>query len=68
MGEGFLDIPRHGEVDFPSLLVPLNGESAVSFSFRLERALIICSDCLQEVLRMFFADVFDAEVVNHQCK
>ena len=32
-GEDFLDIPWHGEVDFPSLVVPLNGESAVSLAF-----------------------------------
>ena len=32
-GEGFLDLPRYGEVDFPALVVPLNGESAVLFAF-----------------------------------
>ena len=32
-GEGFLDVPWHGEVDFPSLVVPLNYESAVSLAF-----------------------------------
>ena len=32
-GVGFLDVPWHGEVDFPSLVVPLNYESAVSLAF-----------------------------------
>jgi hypothetical protein len=33
VGASFLDVPWLGEVDFQSLIVPLNGESAVSFAF-----------------------------------
>jgi hypothetical protein len=32
-GECLAHLPWHQEVDFPSLVVPLNGESAVSFAF-----------------------------------
>ncbi len=32
-GEGFVDVPRHGEVDFSSGIVPFDGETAVSLPF-----------------------------------
>jgi hypothetical protein len=33
MGEGFAEVPWHGEVDFLSGVVPFDGESAVSLPF-----------------------------------
>jgi hypothetical protein len=45
-GEGFLDVPWHGEVDFPSLSVSLNGESAVSFAFPVAGAFVIFLYCV----------------------
>ena len=32
-GEGFAGVPRHGEVDFLSGVVPFDGESAVLLPF-----------------------------------
>jgi hypothetical protein len=45
-GEGFFDVPRHGKVDFPFLVVPLDGESAVLFTFPVAQAFVIFLHCV----------------------
>ncbi len=64
--ETIFDVFWHQEMPISARVVPFYGEPAVSFSFRLDRALVICSDCLQKVLGMFLANVFDAKVIDDQ--
>ena len=51
-----------------TLVIPLNGESTVSFPFFFDQALIIFLDCLQQVLDVFLTNVFDSKIVDDQCK
>jgi hypothetical protein len=55
-------------MDLPAGVIPLYGESAISLSFPICRALIIFSYCLQQVLRMLFADIFDAKIVHDEAE
>ncbi len=64
--ESIFDVLWHREMHLLARVIPLNGESTVSFSFFFDRALIIFLDCLQEVLGVLFSDVFDSKIVDDQ--
>ena len=66
--EGFGHVAGHRQMDLPASVIPLYGESAISLPFPICRALIIFSYRLQQVLRMLFADIFDAKIVHDEAE
>jgi hypothetical protein len=64
--ESIFDVFWHQEMYLLAWVIPLDGESTVSFSFFFDQALIIFLDRLQEVLGVLLTDVFDSKVVNDQ--
>ena len=66
--ETIFDVFWHREMHLLAWIIPLDGESTVSFSFFFDQALIIFLDPLQEVLGVLLTDVFDSKVINHQRK
>jgi len=58
----------HREMHLLAWIIPLDGESTVSFSFFFDQALIIFLDRLQEVLGVLLTNVFDSKVVDDQRK
>ncbi len=66
--EGFGNVAGHRQMDPPAGVIPLYGESAILFPFPICRALIIFSYRLQQVLRMPFADIFDAKIVHDEAE
>jgi len=48
---------------FSARVVPFDGKPAISFAIPIARTLIILLYCVQEVLRIFLADVFYFEIV-----
>ncbi len=65
-GEGFFDVPRHGEVDFPFLVVPLDGESAVLFAFPVAQAFVIFLHCVYQMLCILIAHIFYPEIIDNK--
>jgi hypothetical protein len=49
---------------FLARVVPFDGESAVSFAIPIAQALIVFLYCVQEVLRIFPADLFYSKIVD----
>ena len=68
LSASFGDIAGHRQMDHPAGVIPLYGESAISLPFPICQALIIFSYCLQQVLRMLFADIFNAKVVHDEAE
>jgi hypothetical protein len=64
--ETIFDIFWHRDMHFLVWVIPLNGESTVSFSFFFNRALIVFLDRFQEVLGVLLTKVFDSKVVDDQ--
>jgi hypothetical protein len=64
--ETIFNVFWHQEMHLLAWVIPLNGESTVSFSFFFNRALIIFLDRLQEVLGVLLTGVFDSKVVDDQ--
>ncbi len=64
--ESIFDVFWHREMYLLARVIPLDGESTVSFPFVFDQALVIFLDRLQEVLGVLLTDVFDAKVVNDQ--
>ncbi len=48
---------------FSARVVPFDGKSAISFAVPIALTLIVLSYCVQEVLRIFLADVFYSKIV-----
>ena len=63
-GECLGDIIWHGNMYFPPLVIPIDGEADVPFSFPFVADGIIVLEGLHEVIGMLFADVFDAEIID----
>ena len=61
--ERLFDIRRHLQMHFSAHVVPFDGKSAISFAVPTTRTLIILSYHVQEVLRIFLANVFYSEIV-----
>ncbi len=64
--ETIFDAFWHRDMHFLVWVIPLNGESTVSFSFFFDRALIVFLDRFQEVLGVLLTDVFDSKVIDDQ--
>ncbi len=66
--KGFGNIAGHQQMDLQAGVIPFYGESAISLPFPICQAHIIFSYCPQQVLRMLFADIFDAKVVHDEAE
>ena len=68
--ELFFDVAGHGDVNVSMwhaiLVVPFEGDSTVEASVPICRDCVGFIECVDEVVCMFFADVFHAKVVNHE--
>ncbi len=54
-------------MDLALVIVPIQCYPNVLFSCPIARKFVVFFECVLEMLCMFFADVFDAEVINNQC-
>ena len=64
--EGFLNVCGHGDVTSTFLVVPIKGETTIEGASLVDGDSIQHLEILDEMLRIFFADVFDTKVVNHE--
>jgi hypothetical protein len=64
--ETIFDVFWHRDMYFLVWVIPLNGESTVSFSLFFDQALIEFLDRFQEVLGVLLTDIFDSKVVDDQ--
>ena len=64
--ESIFDVFWHQDMHFLVWVIPLNGESTVSFSLFFDRALTIFFDRFQEVLDVLLTDIFDSKVIDDQ--
>ena len=64
--EGFLNVCGHGDVTRPFVLVPIKGDTTIEGASPVNGDIIHLLEILDDMVRSFFADVFDTEVVNHE--
>ncbi len=55
-------------MDLALVVVPIQCYPDVLFSCPIAHKFVVFFECVLEVLCMFFADVFDAKVINKQCE
>ena len=60
------DVMRHGDFDIPLGVIPVDGESTVEFAIPVFCDGVQVAQSSEEVQGMFFAFVFDAEVVDDE--
>ncbi len=66
--QSFLHIVWHGLMDLALVVVPIQCYPNVSFSCPIVHRFVVFFECVLEMLCMFFANVFDAKVINNQCE
>ena len=64
--EGFGDISWHGEVNLSLGVVPVKGDASVMRAGPVCGDLVVFSEDLEEMLRVFFSAVFDTKIVRHK--
>ena len=67
-GECVLNVVGHGDVDFPLLVVPIDGEANVPLSFPLVADGVFLLQGCHEVLGMFFADIFYTKIIHDEAE
>ncbi len=55
-------------MDLALVVVPIQSYPNVSFSYPIVRKFVVFFECILEMLCMFFANIFDAEIVDNQCE
>jgi hypothetical protein len=55
-------------MDMAVVVVPIQCYSDVSFACPITGKFVVFFKCVLEMLCMFFANVFDAEIINNQCE
>ncbi len=50
------------------VVVPIQSYPDVLFACPIERKFVVFFECILEMLCMFFADVFDAKIIDNQCE
>ena len=64
--EGFLNVCGHGNVKSTFVVVPIKGETTIEGASPVDEDSIQLIERMDEMVSIFFADVFDTEVVNHE--
>ena len=64
--QGIVDVAWHGKVDLVLGVVPIEGEAKVFPAGPILRNLIVRLECRNEVVSVFFANVFDPEIVHNK--
>ena len=59
-----LDVPRHGNVEGPFVVIPFEFYSAVQVARPVFDEFIFFADAFNEVVGMFFSHIFDTEIVD----
>ena len=67
-GECLFNIARDGEVDFTFLVVPVKCNAKIPSSFPVFFDFVALLKCLDEVVYVSFANVFNAKIVHNQCE
>ena len=62
------DVAWHGDVDGAGGVVPFEGEAAIEGAGPVGGDGVLCLESVDEMLCVFGADVFDAEVVDDECE
>ena len=65
---GFCAVSQHGDMHLSVGIVPGNCEAKVSRALPVLRYLIAGVRCVQQVLCMFFSNIFDTKIVNREGK
>ena len=60
------DVDRHGDADITLGVVPVQGESAVKVTGPIRGDFVVIIERINKVVRIFFGEIFDAEIVNAQ--
>jgi hypothetical protein len=68
LGEGSIYVPGHGYVNIASVVVPVQGESAVEQTGPVECDLIVFVQCGDKMEGVHFGEVFDTKVIHAECK
>ncbi len=55
-------------MDLALVVVPIQCYPDVPFSCPIARKFVVFFECILEMLCMFFANVFDVEVIDNQCE
>jgi hypothetical protein len=55
-------------MDLALVVVPIQCYPHVTFSCPIAHKFVVFFECILEMLCMFFANVFDTEVINNQCE
>ena len=66
--EGSFDVARHGNVDVPFVVVPLEGKPEVFGAFLVHCNSVKVAEGADEVVEILTFDVLYAKVVNNECK
>ena len=64
--EYLLDVPWHGQVDCAVVVIPFKLDAAVEISGPILGEFVFLLDACDEMLGMFFTNIFYAEVVDNQ--
>ena len=61
-----LDVTRHGNVEGPFVIIPFELDSAVQVARPVLDEFVFFPDAFHEVVGMFFAHIFYAEIVDNK--
>ena len=62
--QSFGKVAGHGQMDLSSRVVPVKGDANVFVPFPDCFDVVVSPDGVNEVLRVFFANIFDTEIIN----
>ena len=68
LGERLLDVSRHGEVDLPLRVVPVECDSDVSSSRPIFGDVVVVLEYVHEMSGVLAAFVLDSEIVDYECE
>jgi hypothetical protein len=55
-------------MDMALVVVPIQCYPSVLFAYLIACMVVVFFECVLEMLCMFFADVFDAKIIDNQCE
>jgi hypothetical protein len=64
----FVHATRHGERHFAFLVIPVECDAKVSISGPIFFNVVVLFQRVDQVLNVFFANVFNAKIINNKCE